>query len=534
MKITRAFVWPALCLCVATGSVLAQSATKLYQTNCVNCHAEDGSGAGAGTQSLLRPEARGLNGPSDRKFFEAIRNGVPDTAMGAFGGPNGPLNDAEVWSLVVHVRELQERARREQEPAPHKRAEKGVIASQHAKYRIETVVERGVRTPWAVDWLPPKNRASSGDISSYAMLITERSGALRVQTGGKLSEPVKGVPEVFAMGQGGLMDVCVDPDYAENGWVYLSYSDPTPEGAPQSTSMTAIVRGKLERVGDTWSFTDMQTLWKSQLKHYQTGPLHFGSRIVISEPINEGPDKGRRYLYFCLGERGRGDLSQDLKRPNGKVHRIFTDGTVPVDNPFKDSAEAYATAWSFGHRNPQGMVMDDKGRLWVTEHGPRGGDELNLVLKGKNYGWPLVTFGINYNDMPWNTPWPDVATSPFGSQRDRQAFRSTAAEVEGRNIEMPVYVWLPSIAACGLSVGAGGPAGEAFPGWKGDLFAGGLAGEVVERIRVSNGDGEVRVLEREEVVRGMGRVRDVVTGPEGAIYVVLNGPDKVVRLSPVK
>ncbi len=520
---------------LATGSIAqAQSVTSLYTNNCVTCHADDGSGGGAGTQSLLRPEAHGLKGPTDRAFFEAIRNGLEGTAMPAYGGDKGPLSDAQVWGLVNRVRELQERGRRAQEKAPHKRAVDGVITSQHGKYRIETVVSEGLDTPWGVDFLPPVNPAQKDDISAYAMLITEKSGGLRVYANGTLSKPVTGLPKVYSRGQGGLMDVCVDPDYASNRWIYLSYSEPGPEGAAKNAGMTTIVRGKLVAAADGgWMWTDMQTLWRPKTEHYVSGDVHFGNRIVIDKPIADGPDKGKRHLYFCIGERGRADTAQDMVRPNGKVHRIFTDGTVPGDNPFADAASQakgiYASTWSYGHRNPQGLVMDAKGRLWDTEHGPRGGDELNLVQKGRNFGWPLVTAGINYNDTIWGVPWPDVA-----AMNEKNA--PAGGGVLSKNIAMPAYVWTPSIAACGLAVAEGGAAGEAFPQWKGDLFAGGLAGQVVERLRMSEASaaGEATVLEREEIIRGMGRVRDVFCGPDGAIYVALNDPDRVVRVSGVK
>lgn len=517
----------------------AQSVTNLYMSNCANCHGENGSGGGAGTQSLLRPEVRGLKGPTDRAFFDAVRNGIAETAMPAYGGEKGPLSDAQVWALVNHVRELQEAGRRKQEKAPHCRAVDGVIESAHAKYRIETVVKDGLSVPWAVDFLPPKDDAKKGDINAYAMLITERAGALRVFENGKLSEPVSGLPKVFLRGQSGLMDVCVDPEYAKNGWVYLSYSEPAPEGGPKNAGMTTIARGKLMRGevgGGGWKWSEMQTLWRPKTEHYVSGDIHFGSRIVVMAPNADGPDKGKQYLYFCIGERGRGEMAQDITRPNGRVHRIFTDGTIPSDNPFVSEADKakgwYASTWSYGHRNPQGMVMDAKGRLWDTEHGPRGGDELNLVLKGRNYGWPLVTFGINYNDTPWNVPWPDVAAMNEKKGKDGAAPKDGG--IMSKSIAMPALVWLPSIAACGLATADAGPAGEAFPTWRGDLFAGGLAGQIVERVRVSDGSGEASVVEREDIIRDMGRVRDVFCGPDGAIYVALNDPDRIVRVSPVK
>ena len=214
-------------------------------------------------------------------------------------------------------------------------------------------------------------------------------------------------------------------------------------------------------------------------------------------------------MYFCIGERGSGAHAQDLARPNGKVHRLFDDGQVPDDNPFVGNPDAVKSIWSYGHRNPQGLVFDLDGKLWDTEHGPRGGDELNLIQKGGNYGWPIVAFSIDYSGQALTTPWTADGKAP---------------PPDGATIVMPVDRWLPSIGACGLDV----VRGDSFPAWKGDLVAGGLSGANVDRIRIKDG----KSVEREELIHGMGRVRDVVTAPDGTIYVVLNDPDHVIRMVP--
>lgn len=488
---------------------LGQGATQLWETNCANCHGDRAQGGGAGTASLLDDKYLGVDRMKfDRQFFDAIKNGIKSddgssAGMAAFGET---LKDDQIWSLVVHIRELQDRDRRKREGVGVlKKPAEGVYTTQHARYRIETIVSKEVETPWGLDWLPPSEK---GGKTTVRMLITERPGDMRVYeyatdsaAAGKLSAPITGMPKVNASGQGGLMDVTVHPDYAKNGWIYLSYSNPK-----DRNSMTIFVRGKLKQEGDAYQWTEQETLWEPKPEHYLSGGLHFGSRIVFTNPIETGPDKGKRYMFFCLGERGRGEMSQDLKRPNGKTFRLFDDGTVPSDNPFLKNADAYPAMYSYGHRNPQGMVIDLNGNVWVTEHGPRGGDELNLVKPGANYGWPVVSYGINYSDAPLKTPWPS----------------------ESQKFEMPVWVWLPSTAVCGLDVARPGPLGEAFPKWKGDLFAGGLAGATIDRLRIKDG----QVVEREEVVGRMGRVRDVAFGPEGALYVALNGPDRIIRLVP--
>lgn len=472
------FVATSLATLTMAASTLAQSAEQLWQNNCMNCHGQRGQGGGAGTSSLLTPDKFGAE--LDKPFFDAIKNGVKDQGMEPFGTT---MSDPQIWALVVHIRELQERHRRQTEPGL--KANDGVYTTQHHSYRIETVVDKGLSVPWCVDWLP-----------DGAMLIANRGGSLNVFEKGALSRPIAGTPKVRSRGQGGLMEVALHPDYAKNGWIYLAYSDGSQPGG-RGDGMTKVVRGKIKNEGGAWSWTDEQTIFQAKPEHYTSGDLHFGCRIVFD---------GKGHVFFCIGERGRAPLAQDLSRPNGKVHRLNEDGSVPADNPFVGKDGAMPSVWSYGHRNPQGLVMDLEGRLWTTEHGPRGGDELNLVEKGANYGWPTVSYGMNYSGAPLVTPWP--------SGKDA-------------NITMPVMRWMPSIAACGLDV----VQGEMFPKWKGDLVAGGLAGQTVERLRVGKNEaGELAVIEREEIVYGMGRVRDVRVGPDGAVYVVLNDPDEVVRL----
>ncbi len=505
---------------VATPLAAGQGVTSLWEQHCLTCHGERGQGGGAGTRTLLTEPLRSID--LDRRFFESIKHGVPDTAMTGFGET---LSDKQIWGLVVHLRELQERDRRRKEGSPTPDGS-GVFVSRHHKYTIETVVPGGIDVPWSVDFLPAQQAGQPA-----RMLITGRSGDLRVHptgraggtrggggtggtggTGGaggagaRLSAPVRGIPDVRDRGQGGLMDVAVHPDHAANGWVYLAYSEQsrTPgEAGGRSAGMTTIVRGRLAERGGVVSWTDNEVIFRARPEHFTTGDLHFGCRVVFSE---RQPD-GRRYVYFSIGERGRMETAQDLTRPTGKVHRLWDDGKVPDDNPFVSGpAGAYPSIWSFGHRNPQGLAFDLAGALWDTEHGPRGGDEVNRIEKGANYGWPLVSFGINYNDAPFATPWPDLLGD--GAAKPK--------------ITMPVFHWTPSIGACGLDVARG----PMFGKWRGDLLAGGLSGMNVDRLRIEDG----KVTEREELLHGRGRVRDVVCGPDGSVYVVLNDPDQVLRL----
>lgn len=454
--------------------------TRLYDDNCAKCHGANGQGGGAGTKSLLSREK--FDQKHDKPYFDAIKNGVKDMGMEAYGTT---LSDPEIWGLVVHIRELQAKHLRATEGGP--KSTNGVFRSKHHPYRIETVIEEGLGlvTPWAIDWLPDGK-----------MLVTSRPGHMNLFQSGQVGPNIQGLPAVVELGQGGLMEVAVHPGYAKNGWVYLAFTDPAANG---NGGMTKLVRGKLKISGLSATWTNQETIFQADQSTYTRSGVHFGCRIVFD---------GKGHIYFPIGERGNGNLSQDLSRPNGKVFRVKEDGAIPADNPFA-SAEwkakgALGAIWSYGHRNPQGLVMGLDGNLYDTEHGPRGGDEVNRVEKGANYGWPIVAFSINYNDAAYSVPWPK-ADQPF---------------------KLPIYRWLPSIGACGLDVGKGG----AFPNWKGDLFAGGLSGANVDRLRIK---GE-KLIEVEEIVFGMGRVRDVSIHRDGTIYVALNQPDKVVRVVPAK
>lgn len=479
----------ACVLLLLAAPVHAQSIADLWQNNCANCHGRNGQGGGAGTRTLLDDEK--FDQSFDRPFFDAIKNGLPDTAMPSYANT---MSDEKIWGLVVYIRELQGKERRARLGSPT--ATNGVYTTRRASYRIEDVIPSGVRVPWSVAFLP-----DGGPVAG--MLVTERPGPVRVFKDGKLSDPIEGTPRVRNRGQGGMMDVAPHPDFARNGWVYLSYSDPL-ERNGRTAGMTRIIRGKLVPRGDGYAWTEEVTIFQAKPEHYSNSDIHFGSRIVFQ------PAEGEKwYMYFAIGERGSGELAQRLDRPNGKIYRVWDDGSIPSDNPFVGREGVYEQIWSYGHRNPQGLAFDLNGTLWDTEHGPRGGDEVNPIQRAANYGWPEVAFSINYDGSAFRTPW-----APGGKAKD------------GAEIVMPVDRWLPSCGACGLDV----VSGDAFPDWRGDLLGGGLVGENIDRFRIVDG---VRV-EREEIFHGHGRVRDVVCGPDGFIYIALNDPDKVVRLVPAK
>ncbi|MGE3107009.1 MAG: PQQ-dependent sugar dehydrogenase [Phycisphaerales bacterium] len=493
---------------VAGSHVRAQSMDRLWRNNCINCHGQNGQGGGAGTRSLLLDDL--LDQKHDRPFFESIKHGVPDKGMAAFGET---MSDEEIWGLVNYIRELQARARRERVGSISKKLDsQGVCHTQRADFTIETVATTGLQVPWSVEFLPIKG--AEGGAPGRVMIVTNRPGPLMVfDLSGKALGVIEGTPRVRDQGQGGMMDITLHPDYSSGqDWVYLAYADPLEGNA--SRGFTRIVRGKIKQAGDAWRWTDEQTIFKARPEHYLNGDIHFGCKIVFDH-------KDHNILFFGIGERGRGELAQDLTRPNGKIYRVHADGSIPSDNPFITTKDAYTAIWSYGHRNPQGLAFDSLGNLWDTEHGPRGGDELNLIQPGRNYGWPLVSFGINYSGAAYKAPWPDL----YGK------------ELTDLNIVMPTDRWLPSIGACGLEC----VRSDLFPNWKGDLLAGGLSGANVDRIRLTpppaattDAPSAPSVLEREEVVHGLGRVRDIVSAPDGLIYIVLNDPDKVIRLVPTK
>ena len=380
----------------------AGSATGLWDAKCASCHGAGGGGVQGKAKSLLL-DAK-MEQSTDRPFFDLLTE-----AKGPHAEAGG-MSEKERWAVIVHLRELQhdDWRRRVGDPKPDK---SGVYTSKRAKFKIETVYDKGLSTPWSVEWLPAVPALAKGRPGAPArVVVTERGGELNVYEGTKLIGRVGvgewGLPKIVASGQGGLMDAAAHPDYANNGWLYLSFAEanPAPGGKGE---MTKVVRGRLVDApggGRELVFADQEVIFQPHAGDYNGAGVHYGSRIVFEKPGAGVADaKGRYYIHFSIGERGGMEQAQSLARPNGKNHRLWDDGTVPSDNPFAGSTEkgVYPSVWSKGHRNQQGVCFDDEGNLWVTEHAPRGGDELNLIRKGGNYGWPQACFGINYSDTPF-------------------------------------------------------------------------------------------------------------------------------------
>jgi glucose/arabinose dehydrogenase len=344
---------------------------------------------------------------------------------------------------------------------------------------VVTSVAEGLDHPWAIAVLP-----------EGTMLVTERGGALRhVDAGGKVSEPISGVPDVDARDQGGLLDIALHPRFAENRLVYLTFSEKGEGG-----NSTALARGVLSE--DNRKLNDVQVIFSQKPKLPST--MHFGSRIVFDR---EGQ------IFVGLGERSEErfrEQAQDLGSHLGKVVRINQDGSVPRDNPFVDRSNALAEIWSYGHRNIQAAALHpDSGKLWVIEHGPKGGDEVNIAEAGKNYGWPVVSHGVNYDGTPVGTGGKDAP-----------------------NMADPLYTWTPVIAPSGMLFYSG----KAFPEWQGDLFVGGLRARSLVRLEL---EGE-KVVDEERLLSDLGyRIRDVAEGLQGELFVITDhGNGRILKITP--
>ncbi len=388
-----------------------------------------------------------------------------------------------------------------------------VIKSEKQTFKIE-VIARQIETPWALAFLPDGR-----------LLITERPGRLRIVEKGKLlPDAVKGTPKVWEKQDGGLFDVEVHPQYEKNGWIYLSYSEivpgyvappppppgaeppPPPAGAPQGRgrgrggppdppTMTVIVRGKINK-NNEW--TDEQVLFRAKPEIYTSTNAHYGSRFIFDK---------QNHLFYTLGEKDDPAKAQDLSTPLGKIHRVNDDGTVPKDNPFVGKEGTVPTIWSYGHRNPQGLAWDPvTGKLWESEHGPRGGDEINVIEPGHNYGWGVITMGSD--------------------QR--------VPEQTHEGMEQPIVYYTPTIAPSGMVFYTG----NRYPAWKNNLFVSALGGQQLRRLEISG----TQVTHQEQVFSELGRVHDVIIGPDGYLYVTLqqagqflsqSTPGMIARLIPV-
>jgi glucose/arabinose dehydrogenase len=341
-----------------------------------------------------------------------------------------------------------------------------------------TVIAEGLDHPWALGFLPDGR-----------MLVTERSGQLRMVDGGEVGEPIGGVPNVYNEGQGGLLDLALAPDFETSGQIYLTFSERAEDAGLQRGQGTAVLSAKLVLDGSSGQLEDQKVIFR--MNNFTTTNRHFGSRVVIGQDGN---------LFVTLGERGDAERAQDVTDLAGAVVRIAPDGSVPEDNP---KPEGWAAElWSKGHRNPQGATLRADGTLFTVEHGARGGDEVNMPKPGANYGWPVITYGVDYSGV------------------------AIGEGTEKEGLEQPLHYWDPSISPSGLDFYEA----ELIPGWEGDLLLGGLSGNVLVRLDM---DGDAVVGEERLFEGDLGRIRDVRVGPDGAVYVLTDADNgQLIRIAP--
>lgn len=428
-----------------------------YNSYCSGCH---------GVKMNAFADRKWQHGKSAEDLFKSIKFGYKDGGMPAFAET---FKDDEIKALADYIiKGIENVSRYTADDKP----KSDIFETANGKIKLVKVFDKA-KTPWSIAFLP-----------NQQLLVTDRSGKLYlVNTDGKSSE-VSGVPEVRAAGQGGLMDVLLHPNFAKNNIIYLSYSKPEPNDSTLQTTaiyMATLSGNKLINGKDIYV-----ALPYSKTKH------HYGSRMIF------GKDN---MLYFSVGERGNEkENPQDIKNGLGKIHRITADGSIPKDNPFYNNEGADKTNYSYGHRNPQGLTLNPStNQIWETEHGPRGGDEINIIKKAENYGWPVVCYGINYNGK----------------------IISTLTQKEG--IQDPLYYWNPSIAPSGMAF----VNSKVYKGWQGNLMVGSLRFQYLNRCVIKVG----KVVKEELLFKNIGRVRDVRQAPNGYLYIAVEG-EGIFKLLP--
>lgn len=437
-----------------------KTARENYETYCSSCHGEK-------VEAFVDRKWKHGNEKSD--LVKSISEGYPDLGMPS-------------WKATLSATELNQMADLIQESLKnvdqYKFASKptsNVFTSEGQTIKLDTVVS-GLTSAWGLVFLP-----------NDELLVTDRSGDIYRVDKSRQKTQVSGGPTVLAEGQGGLLDVALHPDFAKNQLVYFSYSAVKNEG-DQKLSTTAVMRAKL--TGNT--LTDQKIIFEAL--PYAKTRHHYGSRMAFDK-------KG--YLFVSVGERGNEkENPQSIANDLGKVHRLYDDGRIPEDNPFVKDKSARGSIYSYGHRNPQGMIINPiTGEVWTHEHGPRGGDELNIIKKGANYGWPVICYGINYDGKPIT----NLTAKP--------------------GMEQPLTYWLPSIAPSGIAF----VEGTKYPGWKGNLMIGSLRFQYLNRCIM---DGN-KVVKQENILKNIGRLRNIKQAPDGYLYVSVEQPGYVFRLMPV-
>ncbi|MHA8065531.1 PQQ-dependent sugar dehydrogenase [Aquirufa sp. ROCK2-A2] len=444
-----------------TAKPILQDPEKNYTQYCSSCHGEK-------VEAFV--DRQWKHGKSKNELVASITNGYTDLGMPTWKGILSAEEINQLADLIVENLKTVDQYKFANKPTSNK------FSSEGMKIVLDTVAT-GFDSPWGFAQLPNND-----------YLITDRAGSLYLVDQKQHKTLIKNTPEVMSKGQGGLLDVVLHPDYKNNGWVYMSYSKFKKDGAITLTS-TAIVRGKIKNN----EFVEAQEIF--QAMPYTKTFHHFGSRIAFDK-------KG--YLFFSVGERGmEKEFPQETNNDNGKIHRLNDDGTIPKDNPFvgKDANKYHHSIYSYGQRNPQGLTLNPyTGAIFETEHGPRGGDELNIIQAGKNYGWPVISYGINYDGKPI----------------------TNISQKEG--MEQPINYWIPSIAPSGLAF----VTSDKYPAWKGNLMIGSLRFNYMNRCIIKDN----KVIGQEKVLLNIGRMRNVKMGSDGYLYVGVENPGMVFRLRP--
>jgi aldose sugar dehydrogenase len=451
VSIFRAGLMTGLCASGLVSMAQAANVEDLYKGFCASCHGDKMQG-GMGP-SLV--DEQWLHGSSNEDIARVIKNGVATGGMPAFGKS---FSDQQIRALVILLREAS------YGPPPESVSVSAdtVFNSGAHSFSLQKVVDLP-GTIWSMAFL-----------TQDTLLATQLEGQLWLVEKGKVVGPVQGIPKVWVKSQAGMLEVAAHPKYAQNGWIYLAFSDPA-----EKVSMTRVVRGKI-RDG---KWVEQQDIFVIPKSFYSDKPWHFGSRMAFI-----GDD-----LYFTIGERTAPALAQDVKFPNGKIYRVKDDGSIPKDNPFAAQKDAFPGVWTYGHRNPQGIAVDPStGDLWASEHGPRGGDEINLIEKGLNYGWPVITYGMDYDGTPW----------------------SDTVKTHQEGMEQPKHYWVPSIAVSDIDFYTG----QQFPQWHNKLLVASMAKQQLHLLTIK----DRKVVADEILLKNLGRIRDVADGPDGYPYMVLN------------
>jgi glucose/arabinose dehydrogenase len=446
----------------ALSAAAMENARTNYTTYCGGCH---------GSELQTFANRQWLFGNSPEALFKSIKEGHPEQGMPAFANT---LQDEEINNLVAYIRQGITNTQASGSAAGTASAK--IYSSEEFSFYLDTVAT-GLEVPWGMAFLP------NGD-----MLVTERSGTLYRLTKDRQLQKIDGVPPVLNEGQGGLLDVELHPDFKETNLIFLSYSAFKEEGG-EILSTTAITRARLEEN----ALKDQQQIFEGM--PYSKTRHHYGSRIEF------GPGG---HLYFSMGDRGgTHENPQDLSKHAGKIHRIKDDGSIPEDNPFVDKRGALPSIYTYGNRNPQGLALNPAtSELWAHEHGPRGGDEVNILKKGANYGWAAVTYGIDYDG-------------------------STISDLKQKEgITDPIHYWVPSIAPSGMAF----VTGNRYKGWEGDLLSGALSFKLLSRAKVEGN----KIVGEERLLEDVGRIRDVKMSPDNYIYIATEKPGIIYRLVPTE